>query len=182
MTVSATSVAKALKNGQNTSKPVEAKKSDEVALSAVKRDSVSSVENEEGAAEGKRKSTGSISSLRKMWESTENSPALGGRKRQGSKDNTSQPSTPVTENVDSDHGTTSPTASSNVAEKSTVKFEKRVWPPVPNTEMEKPMVPVKPTVQGSGTSDSTSSSPFGKKVNSAPPTSKPPPPKVSSGH
>merc|ERR1719211_137362 len=41
---------------------------------------------------------------------------------------------------------------------SVVKFEKRVWPPVPSTETEKPMVPVKPTVK-------------------PPPTSKPPPPK-----
>jgi len=44
-----------------------------------------------------------------------------------------------------------------------VKYEKRIWPPVPNTEMEKPMVPVKPTVK-----------PL------APPTTKPPPPKQSS--
>merc|ERR1719150_1546003 len=43
----------------------------------------------------------------------------------------------------------------------TVKFEKRVWPPVPNTETENPMVPVKPTV----------------KPTPAPPTTKPPPPK-----
>ena len=42
---------------------------------------------------------------------------------------------------------------------STVKFEKRVWPPVPNTETEKPMVPVKPTVKPPA------------------PTTKPPPPK-----
>ena len=41
----------------------------------------------------------------------------------------------------------------------TVKFEKRVWPPVPNTETEKPMVPVKPTVKPPA------------------PTTKPPPPK-----
>ena len=44
-------------------------------------------------------------------------------------------------------------------DKSTVKFEKRVWPPVPNTETEKPMVPVKPTVKPPA------------------PTTKPPPPK-----
>merc|ERR1712223_1168130 len=42
-----------------------------------------------------------------------------------------------------------------------VKFEKRVWPPVPSTETEKPMVPVKPTVK-------------------PPPTSKPPPPREPS--
>merc|ERR1719295_1095247 len=44
---------------------------------------------------------------------------------------------------------------------SVVKFEKRVWPPVPSTETEKPMVPVKPTVK-------------------PPPTSKPPPPREPS--
>merc|ERR1719239_2115753 len=44
---------------------------------------------------------------------------------------------------------------------SVVKFEKRVWPPVPSTETEKPMGPVKPTVK-------------------PPPTSKPPPPKEPS--
>ena len=77
----------------------------------------------------KRKSTGSISSLRKMWEST----------------------TPKA--IDS------PDGNSAEAGKSTVKFEKRVWPPVPNTETEKPMVPVKPTVKPPA------------------PTTKPPPPK-----
>ena len=76
----------------------------------------------------KRKSTGSISSLRKMWESGE-SPKLGGRKQDES------------------------------GAGQTVKFEKRIWPPVPNTETEKPMVPVKPTVKP------------------APPTTKPPPPR-----
>ncbi len=88
----------------------------------------------------KRKSTGSISSLRKMWESSE-SPALGGRKAS---------------NASPDSQPTSPTDPSG--ESRSVKFEKRVWPPVPNTEMEKPMVPVKPTMKP------------------APPTSKPPPP------
>merc|ERR1719516_665860 len=77
--------------------------------------------------EDKRKSTGSISSLKKMWEE-------GG---DGVKDPT-----------DDRPG-------------SVVKFEKRVWPPVPSTETEKPMVPVKPTVK-------------------PPPTSKPPPPKEPS--
>eukprot|EP00095_Tigriopus_kingsejongensis_P008109 maker-scaffold184_size276635-snap-gene-0.15 protein:Tk08109 transcript:maker-scaffold184_size276635-snap-gene-0.15-mRNA-1 annotation:"tyrosine-protein kinase abl" len=95
----------------------------------------------------KRKSTGSISSLRKMWESSESaSPVLGGRKK-------SSPSGPLPPEA----AKLSPT--SEAAEKtSTVKFEKRVWPPVPNTETEKPMVPVKPTMKSAP----------------APPTTKPP--------
>ena len=75
--------------------------------------------------ENKRKSTGSISSLKKMWED--------GEVREGDQERPG----------------------------SVVKFEKRVWPPVPSTETEKPMVPVKPTVK-------------------PPPTSKPPPPKEPS--
>ena len=75
---------------------------------SVKRGSISSVENEpEGGAAaqgqqqtpgagGKRKSTGSISSLRKMWESTGGgeggSPALGGRKAK-EEDGTESPAT-----------------------------------------------------------------------------------------
>ena len=101
-----------------------------------KRDSVGSVEDNE-----KRKSTGSISSLRKMWES---SPKIGGRK------SAEEP----TSDLSPDAG---PSSAANAA--SSVKFEKRVWPPVPNTEMEKPMVPVKPTVKPPA------------------PTTKPPPPK-----
>ena len=99
----------------------------------------------------KRKSTGSISSLRKMWESSDQSPALGGRKGASA-------STPPS---------SQPTSPSNEAgpSSSTVKFEKRVWPPVPSTETEgKPMVPVKPTMK-----------------KTAPPTTKPPPPKEPSG-
>jgi abelson tyrosine-protein kinase 1 len=99
------------------------------------------------ADEDKRKSTGSISSLRKMWESGEPSPALGGRK--ASLKVTSPSCESVTSPTDDKPGTT-------------VKFEKRVWPPVPSTETEgKPMVPVKPTVKP------------------PPPTTKPPPPKES---
>lgn len=79
--------------------------------------------------ETKRKSTGSISSLVRMWD-------------QSPKDNTAL--------------TPSPGEADRPG--STVKFEKRVWPPVPSTETEKPMVPVKPTVK-------------------PPPTSKPPPPR-----
>lgn len=93
--------------------------------------------------EDKRKSTGSISSLRKMWESSDQS--SGGRKKSSP---THEPSNP---------GPVSPT-STDGNEKTTVKFEKRVWPPVPSTETEKPMVPVKPTM----------------KPTLAPPTTKPP--------
>ena len=87
-----------------------------------KRESFGSVETD---PDDKRKSTGSISSLRKMWES---SPKPGQADEQDKN-------------------------------ASVVKFEKRVWPPVPNTETEKPMVPVKPTVKPPA------------------PTTKPPPPK-----
>jgi abelson tyrosine-protein kinase 1 len=101
-----------------------------------KRDSLGSLEEGE-----KRKSTGSISSLRKMWES---SPKIGGRKSEA----------PAA--AEEPHQDLSPDTPGNA---SSVKFEKRVWPPVPNTEMEKPMVPVKPTVKPPA------------------PTTKPPPPK-----
>lgn len=84
---------------------------------------------EEIEEEDKRKSTGSISSLVKMWE----------------------PSSPKESSL-----TPSPCDTDRPG--SVVKFEKRVWPPVPSTETEKPMVPVKPTVK-------------------PPPTSKPPPPR-----
>jgi hypothetical protein len=77
-----------------------------------------------------------------MWES---SPKIGGRK-----------SAPPPEEPTSD---VSPETTPSSANPSSVKFEKRVWPPVPNTEMEKPMVPVKPTVKPPA------------------PTTKPPPPK-----
>jgi abelson tyrosine-protein kinase 1 len=79
-------------------------------------------ETEELDDDDRRKSTGSISSLVKMWE-------------------TEEKASPAEERP-----------------ASVVKFEKRVWPPVPSTETEKPMVPVKPTVK-------------------PPPTSRPPPPK-----
>lgn len=82
--------------------------------------------------EDKRKSTGSISSLVKMWEAGDDK------------------STPQSEELSPVPAEERPA--------SVVKFEKRVWPPVPSTETEKPMVPVKPTVK-------------------PPPTSKPPPPK-----
>ncbi|TRY62894.1 hypothetical protein TCAL_03897 [Tigriopus californicus] len=91
--------------------------------------------------EDKRKSTGSISSLRKMWESSEQS---SGRKK----------SSPTNES----HNPAGSPTSADGNEKTTVKFEKRVWPPVPSTETEKPMVPVKPTM----------------KPTLAPPTTKPP--------
>lgn len=82
-------------------------------------------------SEDKRKSTGSISSLRKMWEG---------------------PKSPTEENGSG---------------QGTVKFEKRVWPPVPSTETEKPMVPVKPTMKSEAPA----------KPAKPPPTTKPPPPK-----
>merc|ERR550517_1942408 len=87
--------------------------------------------------ENKRKSTGSISSLVKMWEPSSPRDAAGA-------------------------SAVSPSlASDSDRPGSVVKFEKRVWPPVPSTETEKPMVPVKPTVK-------------------PPPTSKPPPPREPS--
>ena len=94
---------------------------------SLKSVSKQNIDFEEEYEEDKRKSTGSISSLKKMWEE-------GG-------DGVKDPS-------DDRPG-------------SVVKFEKRVWPPVPSTETEKPMVPVKPTVK-------------------PPPTSKPPPPREPS--
>lgn len=106
--------------------------------SSDKRDSLGSVEENE-----KRRSTGSISSLRKMWES---SPKIGARK------SSQQPD----EIEPADQSPEAAPATGGI-----VKYEKRVWPPVPNTEMEKPMVPVKPTVKPPA------------------PTTKPPPPKES---
>ena len=68
--------------------------------------------------ENKRKSTGSISSLVKMWEPSSPRDAAGA-------------------------SAVSPSlASDSDRPGSVVKFEKRVWPPVPSTETEKPMVPV----------------------------------------
>ena len=95
------------------------------------------------AEEDKRKSTGSISSLRKMWESSDQK-----------KGKAALP----------DSNPTSPTSETN-SESRSVKFEKRVWPPVPSTETEKPMVPVKPTMK-----------PAAPTSKPPPPTSKPPPP------
>ena len=95
------------------------------------------------AEDDKRKSTGSISSLRKMWESSDQK-----------KGKTALP----------DSNPTSPTSETN-SESRSVKFEKRVWPPVPSTETEKPMVPVKPTMK-----------PAAPTSKPPPPTSKPPPP------
>ena len=105
-----------------------------------KRDSITSTESNDAALEDKRKSTGSISSLRKMWESSP------------------KPLRSTHPPTDLDK-TTTPTSDDSLDKQSTVKFEKRVWPPVPNTETEKPMVPVKPTVKPPA------------------PTTKPPPPK-----
>ena len=96
-------------------------------LRSVSKHNIEEEEEEDG---DKRRSTGSISSLKKMWE---------------------------------DGGEAAGQARDAVEDRpgSVVKFEKRVWPPVPSTETEKPMVPVKPTVK-------------------PPPTSKPPPPKEPS--
>lgn len=105
-------------------------------VSAEKRESVGSAEGIEDS-DDKRKSTGSISSLRKMWEASPKP------------ERATQPPT------DLDKLLTTPPDEANV----TVKFEKRVWPPVPNCETEKPVVPVKPTVKPPA------------------PTTKPPPPK-----
>lgn len=84
----------------------------------------------------KRRSTGSISSLKKLWENKETtcenqplSPKLGAR---GS-------------NKQDDPGEESPEDHSGASTRSsTSKTESRVWPPVP-TEAEKPIVPAKPT-------------------------------------
>ena len=143
VTVSATSVAKALKSTNNNS---SSNNND-------KRGSVSSVENEPAAVSTeKRKSTGSITSLRKMWETT--SPTQEHQQQQGSP--------------------TSPTSPEN-GPKTTVKFVKRVWPPVPNTEnTEKPMVPVKPTVQTGG-AESSKPAPTTKPPPPKEPSVKPPP-------
>ena len=116
-----------------------------------KRDSITSTESETMDDNNKRKSTGSISSLRKMWES---SPRLPLR--------STHPPTDLDKSFCSGaDGITSPTECDESVDKqnATVKFEKRVWPPVPSTETEKPMVPVKPTVKPPA------------------PTTKPPPPK-----
>lgn len=112
-----------------------------------KRDSLGSIDGEAAEDEtNKRKSTGSISSLRKMWEASPK-PGRATTLPQDLDQSSKQPSV------------TTP-GSDDAGDKHTVKFEKRVWPPVPSTETEKPMVPVKPTVKAP-----------------APPTTKPPPPK-----
>ena len=98
------------------------------------------------AEDDKRKSTGSISSLRRMWESSD--------QKKGKAAAASAP----------ESNPTSPTSETN-SESRSVKFEKRVWPPVPSTETEKPMVPVKPTMK-----------PAAPTSKPPPPTSKPPPP------
>ena len=128
---------------------------------AEKRDSVDSIgSGGAGIEQGddKRKSTGSITSLRKMWESGKDSNA---------KDSNPASKSPITDEPTQTNSSASHQKrdtqdhNSSSLSHSTVKFEKRVWPPVPNTETEKPMVPVKPTV----------------KPTPAPPTTKPPPPK-----
>lgn len=91
------------------------------------------------AEEEKRRSTGSISSLVRIWETPDGGDG--------------QPATSPQQQQE-EGGSSRPA--------SVVKFEKRVWPPVPSTETEKPMVPVKPTVKP------------------PPPTSKPPPPREPS--
>lgn len=102
---------------------------------SIEKEKSDEIDNDEDR-EDKRKSTGSISSLKKMWEASDS------------------PTSPK------DADSISP-SHSDERPGSVVKFEKRVWPPVPSTETEKPMVPVKPTVK-------------------PPPTSKPPPPKEPS--
>ena len=120
---------------------------------SLKRDSVDSIDSGAGSEPGddKRKSTGSITSLRKMWETgKENTSKIGASKSPSNDESSTQQSKPDIQDSSNSHGS-----------HTTVKFEKRVWPPVPSTETEKPMVPVKPTV----------------KPTPAPPTTKPPPPK-----
>ena len=125
---------------------------------SLKRDSVDSIDSGGVGSEpgdDKRKSTGSITSLRKMWETGKDGTSKGGNS--ASKSPSNEEATTVTQQPKHDVQDNSNLHGSH----STVKFEKRVWPPVPNTETEKPMVPVKPTV----------------KPTPAPPTTKPPPPK-----
>ena len=107
-------------------------------VSLDKRESIGSTEGTDDI-DDKRKSTGSISSLRKMWESSP------------------KPSRATQPPTDLDKVASTPP--DETGEKTQVKFEKRVWPPVPNSESEKPVVPVKPTVKPPA------------------PTTKPPPPK-----
>ena len=123
----------------------ETSKPPAIAVIDEKRDSITSTESE--TMDDKRKSTGSISSLRKMWESSPR-PLR-----------STHPPTDLDKTCDG--GITSPTSDESWDKQNaaTVKFEKRVWPPVPSTETEKPMVPVKPTVKPPA------------------PTTKPPPPK-----
>ena len=84
------------------------------------------------SGEEKRKSSGSISSLVKIWE---------------------------LESASSPKDDFSP---ADERPGSVVKFEKRIWPPIPACETEKPMVPIKPTVKPPA------------------PTTRPPPPKEPS--
>ena len=86
---------------------------------SIEKEKSDEIDNDE-EREDKRKSTGSISSLKKMWEASDS------------------PTSPK------DGDSISP-SHSDERPGSVVKFEKRVWPPVPSTETEKPMVPVKPT-------------------------------------
>merc|ERR1712110_775561 len=152
-----------LRKVSGTSKAPNASNDNNISLSDVKknqngaekRDSVDSIGSggagiEQG--EDKRKSTGSITSLRKMWES--------GKDSKDSKSPISDEPTQITPSASHQKRDTQDHNSSSLSH-TTVKFEKRVWPPVPNTETETPMVPVKPTV----------------KPTPAPPTTKPPPPK-----
>ena len=140
---------------------VEKRTSDSPRIStnhSLKRDSVDSIDSGAGSEPGddKRKSTGSITSLRKMWETNKESTSRCGTSK-----------SPINDEASTNNSSTQPSKhdvqdnSNSHGNHTTVKFEKRVWPPVPNTETEKPMVPVKPTV----------------KPTPAPPTTKPPPPK-----
>jgi len=124
------SVSGDLKKSSDTEQNSPAHKGDD--QNSIEKEKSEEIDNDE-EREDKRKSTGSISSLKKMWEASDS------------------PTSPKDgESVSPSHSDERPG--------SVVKFEKRVWPPVPSTETEKPMVPVKPTVK-------------------PPPTSKPPPPK-----
>jgi hypothetical protein len=130
------------------------------AKNSLKRDSVDSIDSGGAGSEtneDKRKSTGSITSLRKMWESGKDSNSKGVPpiSKSPMNDEASLVSSIQQQKQEVHDNINSPISHT------TVKFEKRIWPPVPNTETEKPMVPVKPTV----------------KPTPAPPTTKPPPPK-----
>merc|ERR1719354_1019596 len=126
-------------------------------------------------SEEKRKSTGSISSLVKMWEGN---PSTDPQQQHQVTEVPAQPATASSSNITGGLAVSHPQPPANQVTTnsgSVVKFEKRIWPPIPystDNPTEKPVVPIKPlTVQNSGIPSTTS----GKKVM-APPTTKPPPP------